>query len=162
MKNICLTFIGIVIAGSIFQSCTKETQSETSVSDQSIGQMIRQSNSAGTIFSSNDNQLKSSSAATYRIRLNKIAMDATKLNSLEPLHSVYPSGAMLIKEYLDALGNVTAYDVMYKSASDPASFAGWVWCSFDAQGNTTYSSAMKGASCNSCHASGADGVLKTL
>ena len=139
MKNICLTLTGIVIAGLFFQSCTKETQNDTTVSDQSIGQMVRQSSSNGTVVVAN--------AATnaFRIRMNRIALQASKENAVEPSHGVYPSGAMMIKEYLDAQGNVTSYDVMLKSSTDPAAFHGWVWCSFDAEGNSTNNSAMKSA-----------------
>ena len=122
----------------IMQSCTKENEecSSTSISDQTIAQMV-QSSSGLVYMTSSAKSLQT--PGNFRIKMNSTAA------------STYPNNSMLVREALDQNGNVTGSDIMYRSMSDPNAHQGWIWTSLDENGEVIYNASERGAKCQSCH-----------
>jgi hypothetical protein len=137
----------------LMASCTRESNETTSISDESLIKVVKQSNNeeAGATVLRMKKQ-------DFRIRMNDIARNS--MAGQGEMAVTYASNSMLVKEYLDEQGRVTGYDVMYKAPADPNAHEGWLWASYDAEGNSTYSVNLKGNSCNSCHGKSSNLVLE--
>ncbi|MFN8166183.1 MAG: cytochrome P460 family protein [Bacteroidia bacterium] len=134
-----LTLFACLFAGmALMQSCTKETDSQATVSDQTLSRMA--SDNSGFTY------MPASTMSTSKIKMNSIAAAARSTGN-------YPSNSMIVKEKYDAQGTLTGYDIMYRSSADHNSSGGWVWTSSDVHGNITYGSENRGASCQNCHSS---------
>ena len=137
-------FICVIAGMAMMQSCTKEVETSASVSDQTLSRMSQSTNDFVYLTSA-------ATMSSFRIRMNKTASEAYQKG--ERLN--FPANSMFVKEKLNAAGQVSAYDIMYRSSADPHSSNGWVWTETDEHGNVTYGSENKGANCQNCHASGA-------
>lgn len=136
-------FICVIAGMAMMQSCTKEVESSASVSDQTLSRMSQSSNDFVYLASS------ASTMSSFRVRMNSVAAKAYQNGE----RVNFPANSMFVKEKLGSDGQVTAYDIMYRSSADPHSSNGWVWTETDSHGDVTYGSENKGASCQNCHAS---------
>ncbi len=146
MKKTLLSIISLISIMGIMQSCTKENEecSSTSISDQTIAQMV-QSSSDLVYMTSSAKSLQT--PGNFRIKMNSTAASAFRNSG----KSTYPNNSMLVREALDQNGNVTGSDIMYRSMSDPNAHQGWIWTSLDENGEVIYNASERGAKCQSCH-----------
>ncbi len=131
-------------------SCSRESDESTALSDEALISIVHQTDVSDVISS-----VARMKSQDFRIRMNSIAKNS--LTSEGNMAVTYAVNSMLVKEYINIEGAVTGYDVMYRAPADPNSSNGWLWASYDANGNPTYGVNLKGASCNSCH--GKSGTL---
>ncbi len=134
-------------------SCSRESDESASISDESLITVVKQSNN--DVAAASVSRMKKEN---FRIRMNDIARNS--MAGKGEMAVTYATNSMLVKEYLDEQGKVTGYDVMYKAPADPNAHEGWLWASYDADGNSTYSVNLKGNSCNSCHGKSSNLVLE--
>ena len=127
-KNL-LTIFCMISLLEIMQSCTKETEenSSASISDETIAR-IAQSTTDLVYMTASAKSLQTS--GSFRIKMNKAAANAFK----NVAQTNYPNNSMLVREAIDEKGNVTGSDIMYKSKADPFAHNGWIWTSLDAAG----------------------------
>ena len=144
-KNL-LTIFCMISLLEIMQSCTKETEenSSASISDETIAR-IAQSTTDLVYMTASAKSLQTS--GSFRIKMNKAAANAFK----NVAQTNYPNNSMLVREAIDEKGNVTGSDIMYKSKADPFAHNGWIWTSLDAAGKVIYNASERGAKCQSCH-----------
>lgn len=135
----------LALAGVLFllSSCSQETDNMPGISDAALNSLVKQ-----TDLSDYSNPVTKNRSEGIRILSSLKHSAASK--------GLYANNTLFVKEYHDARGAVTAYDVMYKASADPSASDGWLWASFDADGNTTYSVNMRGATCKSCHGGGSE------
>lgn len=157
MKNKLLFTLSAIAFVLVVVSCSREKDDSAGVSDDALISMVHSSDLV--TVEANNSSARQQQNPTFRLRMNHIAATACN-GSFHTLPAVFPANSILVKEYLDPSGAVTASDVMYKAPVDSRSEGGWLWASYDANGNNTYSSARRANSCNSCHAEGTDKVLK--
>lgn len=138
----------------VMVSCSRESDDSAALSDNAMITLVDQTDV--TEIGSSVARMK---AQDFRIRMNAIAKKS--LSAEGSMSVTYSVNSMLVKEYINREGAVTGYDVMYKAPADPNSSNGWLWASYDANGNPTYGVNMKGVSCNSCHGKSAGLVLET-
>ena len=105
-----------------------EECSSTSISDQTIAQMV-QSSSDLVYMTSSAKSLQT--PGNFRIKMNSTAASAFRNSG----KSTYPNNSMLVREALDQNGNVTGSDIMYRSMSDPNAHQGWIWTSLKEERN---------------------------
>lgn len=139
-----LATLSLLSIALLMVSCSREADEATSLSDEALISMVKQTEAIDV--SSSVVRMK---AQDFRIKMNAIAQNTLSANG--KMSVTYAVNSMLVKEYFDHNGLVTGYDVMYKAPADPNSSDGWLWASYDENGNPTYPVAMKGAKCNSCH-----------
>ncbi len=146
MKKTLLSIFCMISLMGIMQSCTKENEecSSTSISDQTIAQMVMSSPDLVYMTASSKSMQTS---GNFRIKMNTTAAAAFKNGG----KSNYPNNSLLVREALDENGNVTGSDIMYKSKSDPNAHKGWIWTSLDENGEVIYNASERGAKCQSCH-----------
>lgn len=142
-KLLSLTTLAIIF---LMASCTRESDETTTISDDALISIVNQADQSEADVDASIARLKSQN---FRIRMNAIAKNS--LSADGKMSVSYAVNSMLVKEYFNSNGDVTGYDVMYRAPADPNSNQGWLWASYDANGNPTYGVDMKGASCNSCH-----------
>ncbi|MBK7850156.1 MAG: cytochrome P460 family protein [Bacteroidetes bacterium] len=156
MKNKLLLSLSIAAFVFAVSSCSREKDDSPGLSDNALISLANSNDLVNVDVHSTDSRL--SQAPAFRIRMNHIAADACN-DSFHSLPAVFPASSVLVKEYLDASGTVTARDVMYKAPADSRSDGGWLWASYDADGQNVYSASRRGSSCNSCHSGGTDKVI---
>ncbi|MBP6335939.1 MAG: hypothetical protein KA444_10760 [Bacteroidia bacterium] len=125
-------------------SCSRESDESTALSNEALVSLIKQTEATDV-----DAAVSRINAQNFRLRMNSIAKNS--LAGHGDMAVSYAMNSMLVKEYLNNDGEVTGYDVMYHSPADPNSSDGWLWASYDANGDPTYDVNLRGANCNSCH-----------
>lgn len=128
----------------VMVSCSRESDEATALSDDALISVVHQTDVADVTSS-----IARMTKQNFRIRMNAIAKNS--LSAEGNMSVSYAVNSMLVKEYFDHRGVVTGYDVMYRAPADPNASSGWLWASYDANGNPTYSVKLRGANCNSCH-----------
>ena len=152
MKNSILSILCIISLAAVMQSCSKEASDNTtaSISDQSIARMA---NSGDMVSINSSDKTIQTMGGSFRIKMNSVAVKAYKNGT-----SNYPNNSILVREALDANGNVTGSDIMFRSENDAHAHNGWIWTSLDGSGNVIYDGSLKGVKCQSCHS----GSVSTL
>ncbi|MCB0790169.1 MAG: cytochrome P460 family protein [Flavobacteriales bacterium] len=87
-----------------------------------------------------------------RTRYNDVA--ATLLDSMGKVlpDTVFPVGALVVKELWENDGTIGTYAVLFKKPSEPAADAdGWVWGYFTGDGEVRVTALDQGAACRTCH-----------
>ena len=156
MKNKLLLTLSAVAFVLVVASSSREKDDSAGVSDEALISMVQSEDLVNVDAHSTDARLQNTPA--FRLRMNRVAANACN-GSFHTLPTVFPANSILVKEYLDPSGTVTGRDVMFKAPGDSRSDGGWLWASYDADGQNTYSSSRRSNSCNSCHAGGTDKVI---
>lgn len=115
------------------------------------------SNEASVWYAFDDTLLPRSSgsghAAPYlRTRYNSTAANALDSAGRVVSDTVFPQGALIVKDLMLDATTLDRYAIMLKRSGDPAADAdGWVWGYVLANGEVAVSAADQGAACRSCH-----------
>ena len=138
-------YIILLLAGFIgtMVSCTKDTNDDTTMSTASLSSMSTSSDLSVVRVKNSDN-------GKWNIKMNAIASAAYAKSC-----SNFPLNSLIVKEKLDAAGNMTGYATMFRTSGDPNSANGWVWTEYASDGHVIYDASNKGVACQSCHAQSA-------
>lgn len=137
-----------------FLSCTKDKSDDSF--DFALYQMAK-STSGYVYFGNSGSLLPRSSGSGHskpflRTRYNAIA--ATNLDSTGRIinGSVFPEGAVVVKELFDDASSIGRYAVLYKKSGDAYADAdGWIWGYINEGGSVAEPAANKGRACIGCH-----------
>ncbi|REJ85301.1 MAG: hypothetical protein DWQ44_01210 [Bacteroidetes bacterium] len=130
---------GLLIAALSISSCSKDVHQEsTMITDEALSRLMTQ-----TLSESGTTIVERKKSQGFRVKMNEIAHDSKG--------GAYLPNSVMIKEYVNSIGEVSAYDLMVHAPNDSRSVNGWLWASFNADGETVYSVNARGAKCQSCH-----------
>lgn len=145
MNKKLFSILTVIAAIFVMQSCTKEKDdnSTSSLSDQSIARIAQSSND----FEYVNSTARTTTQSSFRIKMNGVAARAYRAGQTAD----FPLNSMLVREALNASGEVTGYDIMYRTNSDGNSSHGWVWTQADEDGHVLIGADQKGVQCQTCH-----------
>lgn len=91
----------------------------------------------------------------FKLKFNTTAAAALTDNGRLPVGGVFPDGSLIVKEVISG-NSISLYAIMKKDKESKFKSEGdWVWGEYSPNGDVVYSVGEKGASCTSCHSSGA-------
>jgi hypothetical protein len=87
-----------------------------------------------------------------RTRYNATAAAVLDTGLMVTLDTLFPEGAMVVKELMSDASTVDTYAILLKESSNPyADASGWVWGYMRTDGTVRVPASDKGAACRSCH-----------
>ena len=151
IKTFCV-LVALVLGVWTINSCKKKEKEL----DEELFELAQET--AGFVWYKNSSSLLSKSNGSghpqtfLRTRYNAAAATKLDANGKITANTIFPEGALIVKELYENSTNVSRYAILYKKSDSPsADTKGWVWGYIDANGKVAEPASNKGKACISCH-----------
>jgi hypothetical protein len=129
----------------LLASCTSESLSPETLSDQELFKIVN--DSSGKVYYQNGailNPAGNSPHGNFKLHFNTLAASVLNADQEIPDGEKFPDGSLIAKEIFDG-ATLHDYALMYKHKGV------WLWAEYKPQGEVKYSVTLRGAQCTGCH-----------